>query len=160
MANSTLITLAAFGAAALTVAAPKLGFANEGKFDTYIREAADKYNVPFAVIKAMIATESGFNPNAQSDKSSAKGLMQIVDGTARELGYSPAEMLNPQKAIDAGAKYIASLKNSFGLWGAIRAYYAGPGNYRSGKRADESLQYASKVYSYAGAFVASGETWA
>jgi len=50
-------------------------------YDSLIAEFSRKYQVDFALIKAIIRAESGFNPTAISRKG-AKGLMQLMPGTA------------------------------------------------------------------------------
>ena len=58
---------------------------NVGRFDDTLREAAAFYRLPFSFLKAVAKVESNFNPRARSH-AGAKGLMQLIDGTAREQG--------------------------------------------------------------------------
>lgn len=58
---------------------------NEDKFDGEIRAAAKNFQVPFELLKAQVAQESGFDPLAISECWAA-GLLQLMPGTAREMG--------------------------------------------------------------------------
>ena len=93
-------------------------------YDQLITEFARKYEVDFALIKAMIRAESGFNPYAVSRKG-ARGLMQLMPETALRLNVSNS--FNPRENIEGGVryfKYLLSLfKNDLRL--SLAAYNAG-----------------------------------
>lgn len=57
------------------------------------------------LVKAQMIQESGANANAVSPVG-ARGLMQLMPATARELGYDPDELFNPEQNLQAGVKYL------------------------------------------------------
>ncbi|PQP80545.1 lytic transglycosylase [Paenibacillus sp. PCH8] len=108
-------------------------------FESLIAQASAKYGVPESLIKAVIDTESNFNPNVVSS-AGAKGLMQLMDGTATGLGVSNA--FDPAQNIDAGTKYLSLQLQRFGgeVKMALAAYNAGPGRVsRLGVSSDSEL---------------------
>lgn len=100
----------------------------EKKLDQYekiIQEASDVHGVSPLLLKAVIATESAGNVRAQSPKH-AKGLMQLIDTTAADLGVQ--NVWDPRENIFAGAKYLQQLLERFSgnMEHAIASYNAGP----------------------------------
>ncbi len=93
-------------------------------FDLLIVELAKKYEIDFALIKAMIRAESGFNPYAVSRKG-AKGLMQLMPETA--LRMSVSNVFNPKENIEGGVRYFKYLLSLFNndLRLSLAAYNAG-----------------------------------
>lgn len=95
-------------------------------FAGIIASAASKYGVDSALIEAVIATESGFRPLAESH-AGAKGLMQLMDGTARGLGVT--DSFDPVQNIEGGTRYLSLLLRKYAgnESVALAAYNAGPG---------------------------------
>jgi soluble lytic murein transglycosylase-like protein len=77
------------------------------------------------LIRAIIQTESAGKPQAISSKG-AKGLMQLMPGTAKELGVDPTD---PAQNIEGGTRYINQMMDQFGDEKlALAAYNWGPAN--------------------------------
>ena len=93
-------------------------------YDILISEYSKKYQVDFALIKAMIRAESGFNPNAVSRKG-AKGLMQLMPETALRMNVS--NVFSPKENIEGGVRYFKYLLSLFNndLRLSLAAYNAG-----------------------------------
>lgn len=114
-------------------------------YEELITAAGEKYGVPTSLIKAVIDTESSFNPNAVSS-AGAKGLMQLMDGTARGLGVSNS--FDPVQNIEGGTKYLSYQLQKFGgeIAMALAAYNAGPSRVtRLGVSNDEELMAQSHL---------------
>ena len=94
-------------------------------YDAIIIEAAQYYSLPPSLVKAVIATESSFNPTVTSH-AGAQGLMQLMPATAREMQIN--NVFDPRQNIFGGTRYLRIMANRFD--GSIRltlaAYNAGP----------------------------------
>jgi soluble lytic murein transglycosylase-like protein len=89
-----------------------------------VRTAAENHDVPAELLDAQAEQESKYDPNAVSRKG-ARGLMQFMPSTAREVGLENPE--DPEDAADRGAELMASLYKRFGSWDkALAGYNANP----------------------------------
>jgi len=90
-----------------------------------IQDAAREHDVDPQLIYSVIKIESGGQADAVSHRG-AKGLMQLMDGTAAELGVS--DSLDPDENIQGGTKYLSHLLNRYDgdLKKTLAAYNAGP----------------------------------
>jgi Transglycosylase SLT domain len=91
-----------------------------------VREAAERHRMDPALVRAVIETESNWNPKAFSHKG-AGGLMQLIPTTAQR--YGAYDVFDPQQNIDAGVKYLRTLLERYNgnLDLALAAYNAGEG---------------------------------
>ncbi|HEY4441828.1 MAG TPA: lytic transglycosylase domain-containing protein [Candidatus Elarobacter sp.] len=96
------------------------------QIDALVDQNASTWQVDPALLKAVIANESGFNANATS-KVGAQGLMQLMPETAASLGVRDA--YDPAQNVAGGARYLRGLLDRFGgdQRLAVAAYNAGPG---------------------------------
>jgi soluble lytic murein transglycosylase-like protein len=123
---------------------------DSNQYDSLISELSKKYQVDFALIKAMIRAESGFNPFAVSRKG-AKGLMQLMPETALRMNVSNS--FNPRENIEGGVRYFKYLLSLFNddLRLSLAAYNAGEnvvGELRSIPPYRETVDYVKRVLSY------------
>ncbi len=90
-----------------------------------VNEASGRYRLDPDLVNSVIKAESGFNVRAVSPKG-ARGLMQLMPGTASQLGVPNA--FDAQANVDGGTKYLRELleKYNFDLVKALAAYNAGP----------------------------------
>jgi soluble lytic murein transglycosylase-like protein len=79
-------------------------------FAPFIHEASLTYRLPVALIHAVIAVESNYNPRALSAKG-AQGLMQLMPTTARRFGA--VDVFDPRNNILAGSHYLRWLMDYF-----------------------------------------------
>ncbi|WP_198947910.1 lytic transglycosylase domain-containing protein [Magnetofaba australis] len=111
-----------------------------------IAKAADATGLDADLLRAVIQTESGFDPKAVSAKG-AKGLMQLMPATARELGVT--DPFNPEQNVMAGARYLKNLVNRYQgeVDLALAAYNWGMGNLeRQPERMPaETREYIAKI---------------
>uniref|UniRef100_A0A9E7ZJJ3 Lytic transglycosylase domain-containing protein n=1 Tax=Bosea sp. NBC_00436 TaxID=2969620 RepID=A0A9E7ZJJ3_9HYPH len=97
----------------------------------HIAEAAQRFGIPAAWIRAVMRVESAGDDRAVSAKG-ARGLMQIMPTTWAELRTQlqlGADPFNPRDNILAGTAYLRELHDRYGSPGFLAAYNAGPGRY-------------------------------
>jgi soluble lytic murein transglycosylase-like protein len=115
-----------------------------------VLQAAGRYQVDPALIKAIIMAESGYNAGAIS-KRGAKGLMQLMPATAQALGVK--DIFNPTQNISGGVRYFKQLVNQFNgdLKLALAAYNAGSKkvrHYQGIPPFKSTHHYIQKVFKY------------
>jgi Rod binding domain-containing protein len=123
---------------------------NVGKYSDIINEASGTYNVEPNLIKAVIAAESGGQADSLSTKN-AKGLMQLLDTTAKEVGVN--NVFDPRDNIMGGTKYLKNLIDRFSgnMDSALASYNAGPGaveQYGGIPPFNETQNYVKRVKNY------------
>ena len=91
----------------------------------HVAQLAAKYDVSPALLEALVWQESRWNTGAVSP-AGARGLAQLMPGTARQMGIDPA---NPHANLEGGARYLRMQLDAFGgdVEKALAAYNAGPG---------------------------------
>jgi soluble lytic murein transglycosylase-like protein len=98
----------------------------EGDLRSLARAVAERHGLDPELVMAVVGVESGFETRAVSPKG-ARGLMQLMPGTARELGVVDA--FDAEANLDGGSRYLQALLRRYGgdLRRALAAYNAGPG---------------------------------
>jgi soluble lytic murein transglycosylase-like protein len=130
---------------------------NARRFAALIERNAKSHELDPALVKAVIAVESAFEPDAVSVKG-ALGLMQIIPATAARYGLAEQrnrtiaqQLLDPPTNIRIGVRYLRDLLDLFGddLGLALAAYNAGEESVRqSGNRIPpfpETCEYVALV---------------
>jgi len=120
------------------------------QYDHVITEASKKHGISFSLLKALIKTESDFNPWAVSS-AGARGLMQLMPENIKTLKIK--NPFDPRENIMGGARYLKQLINRFGgkLPLALAAYNAGPGvveQYRRVPPFKETENFVQEVMKY------------
>lgn len=92
---------------------------NLKKYEKLLNDAANEFNLDPALLKAVMAAESGFNPNAVSPKG-AVGLMQVMPATAERFGLQAdrkktvaQKLTDPKTNIRIGARYLRMLRDMY-----------------------------------------------
>ena len=101
------------------------GRAASEPFDELVSRTAREFALPESLLHAVVQIESNGDPRAVSSKG-ALGLMQLMPGTAREVGVE--DPFDPEQNLRGGAAYLSRQIERFGdLPRALAAYNAGPG---------------------------------
>jgi len=129
---------------------PQLFRADPTTYDRLIRRVASEHEVDFALVKAVMHVESGFNPYAKSHKG-ALGLMQLMPTTAQRYGIDDA--YDPVNNVVAGVKHLKYLLTMFNHKHklVLAAYNAGENavsRYRGIPPYPETQAYVRKVMQY------------
>lgn len=120
------------------------------KYEDIINAASNSFGVDKNLIKSVILTESAANDNAVSS-AKAKGLMQLIDSTATEMGVS--NVWDPKENIFGGTKYLAEMLRKYNgdINLALASYNAGPQNvdkYGGIPPFEETQNYVQRVKGY------------
>jgi soluble lytic murein transglycosylase-like protein len=119
-------------------------------YDAYIREAANLYQIPEALVRAVIRVESNFDPRALSH-ANARGLMQLIPATAERMLVS--DPYDARQNVLGGTRYLRVLANLFNgnLQLTLAAYNAGENaviRYRGIPPYEETQNYVTRVLSF------------
>lgn len=98
-------------------------------YDDLIEKASKLFDLDSELIRAVIQTESAFNPTAESPVG-AQGLMQLMPALQKDMGVD--DPFDPEQNIMAGARYLKQLLKSHhgDIPLTLASYNAGPGNVR------------------------------
>jgi Transglycosylase SLT domain len=109
----------------LTPAIPPATTQSSASVNDLVRSASGRQHLDPDLITSVIHAESDFDPHAVSPKG-ARGLMQLMPGTASRLGVANA--FDPKANVEAGTEYLRALleRYDFDLIKALAAYNAGP----------------------------------
>lgn len=142
--------------AALTTVAREKSSPQRTPVTDIAERAAERYGVSPALVKAVIKAESNFNPTVVSH-AGAQGLMQLMPGTARDLGVS--DPFDAEQNVMGGTRYLKQLLSKYDgdLDKTLAAYNWGMGNVdRKGIDVlpEETRNYLSRVKRYQSEFLA------
>lgn len=117
-------------------------------YEAIIQKAAAAHDVDPDLIRGVIQVESSFNASACSPKG-AMGLMQLMPGTARELGVT--NPYDPEENVMGGTRYLKKLLNRYdgNVSLALAAYNWGMGNLENHRNwmPQETRNYVSRITS-------------
>jgi soluble lytic murein transglycosylase-like protein len=99
--------------------------AGPNQWQARITELSAKYDISPTLLEALVWQESRWREGAISPVG-ARGLAQLMPGTAREMGIDPSD---PSANLEGGARYLRAQLDTFGgdIEKALAAYNAGPG---------------------------------
>ncbi|MEM7078294.1 MAG: transporter substrate-binding domain-containing protein [Pseudomonadota bacterium] len=110
-------------------------------YDDALQALAAEHDFDWRLLVAQAYQESEFDPS-QTSFAGARGLMQVMPRTARQLGVDPDELWQPNVGLEAGVRYLAWCRERFEdalplserTWFALAAYNAGPGHVRDARK--------------------------
>ncbi|GLR90303.1 lytic transglycosylase domain-containing protein [Bradyrhizobium iriomotense] len=146
-----LVGLLVIGGSMPAVSAEKASTRSQTASDryvAYVAEAAQRFGIPTAWIRAVMHIESSGDRRAVSPKG-ALGLMQLMPKTWADmrvrygLGRDP---FDPRDNILAGAAFLRELHDRYGSPGFLAAYNAGPGRYEDFRDRHRPLPAETKAY--------------
>jgi hypothetical protein len=122
--HGSTMSLHSAGSLAPSFAATESSATPPDRLERIVRSAAERHKVDPALVKAVISTESGWNPRATSRKG-AMGLMQLIPSTAKR--YGGGNLYDPAQNVEAGTMYLRSLLDRYNgdLNKSLAAYNAG-----------------------------------
>jgi soluble lytic murein transglycosylase len=119
------------------------------RYESIVRTHAKNYDLPPALLAAVIYTESKFDASARSD-AGAVGLMQLLPETAQGIAtrtgghrFVVSDLLDPEINVRYGSWYLRNLLNRYDddLPTALAAYHAGQGNVDDWRRRGVGIQF-------------------
>lgn len=125
-------------------------------FDDLVKTAVtggdEDLPLDWRLIVAQMYQESGFDP-AQVSFAGARGLLQMMPRTAREIGVDPDRLHEPAVSIEAGVDYLRWTMNHFPelplgerIWFALASYNAGVGHVRDARLLADELELDDSLW--------------
>ena len=144
--------------AAIRIAARRFGVGSEvyravafpTPYREIVRRAAKRFGVDEALVYAIIRQESLFDPFIVS-RSDAKGLMQLIDPTARwiarRIGIVPKDIFDPETNVTLGVAYLSYLMEMWNgdMLRVLASYNAGPNAVGSWRRIEDDFLFIELI---------------
>ena len=110
-------------------------------YDDLVKRYAEQYGFDWRLVVSVMFQESRFDPAAVSF-AGARGLLQVLPGTAEEFGIEPDAIHDPETGIHVGVRYLDWVRDRFEsdlsvrdrMWFTLAAYNAGFGHVREARR--------------------------
>ena len=122
------------------------------QIQSLIAKVASEQNIDQALLRAVVEAESDYN-HQEVSRVGAQGLMQLMPGTAKELGVT--NPFDPYQNLTGGAKYLNQMMKKYNgdLSLALSAYNAGPGKVNPSKgipNIPETQKYVNRILTQLG----------